>query len=481
MSKRMTFDRLFLDKEFQTIKGASNRSILLLTAILLFTFLALGHVLGGFKKLKKSMNNPYTNWVNVGDDYHTKRGGGNKKLQEDIDALKVEFDITSVKAYQRHYLTAFTKGMVKEQRIEMRNVALDDPMYEVIVARENIIYSYENTDAYCGLIITQSTLDRLGGSPEGVDNYIYTIYDTGDKYMNYPIKYIVKELPNDVDVVISDRMMALYQGGGPSGFYDTNKSRKISFLAKQNKEAEYLNELEQVISTDIEGKVNILGDDYIKVSCFTEESKTITERTAFQNEIAAKSALLPYQEYQCEETPIDFDEDYFSYNFNSLDKIRAFKKHAKSFGVTVPIHQVEAKDNFVIVSNIAWTFILLLIMFSAATVILFINNILKNHLEKIKSNLGTLKAFGLSEKRIKSLYLKIVIRFYIIAAAGALVLTIIYYFIMKSVFGKAFLFDMWNPIYIILYGVILIIIIAFFTKMIKNILFKSPGDLIYNR
>ncbi|MFT5956060.1 MAG: ABC-type antimicrobial peptide transport system permease subunit, partial [Cyclobacteriaceae bacterium] len=124
----------------------------------------------------------------------------------------------------------------------------------------------------------------------------------------------------------------------------------------------------------------------------------------------------------------------------------------------------------------------LLIIFSIVSICFYLYNLLKNHLQKIKPNLGTFLAFGLDTKILFSLYRELLLSFIVKAIGLSLAISfgiLLVFSLMTDTFDNYFaLFD-WK-----LLATVVILVGAFymiFKWTIEAILRKTPGDLIYDR
>ena len=75
--------------------------------------------------------------------------------------------------------------------------------------------------------------------------------------------------------------------------------------------------------------------------------------------------------------------------------------------------QIESRDNYNLVTNLTRILSVVLIGFSVLSISLFLSNIFKRHLEKIKMNIGTFKAFGIDNKTLQFIYFKYLRSIYI--------------------------------------------------------------------
>ena len=153
--------------------------------------------------------------------------------------------------------------------------------------------------------------------------------------------------------------------------------------------------------------------------------------------------------------------------------------------------QIESKENYNFVSKLTLIISIFLICFSILSIVFFIINVLKSHIEKIRKNLGTFKAFGLSNKSLIRIYIFMALRFLFIACVIAFVTSYLlgnfgFIRMLLSLFNTALeeqqkYFDLLNWVtYLVIPLIILIngVIVRF---SLAGILSRSPGDLIYSR
>ena len=198
---------------------------------------------------------------------------------------------------------------------------------------------------------------------------------------------------------------------------------------------------------------------------------------------------------------VEFHNDYLCINFrkNGLDSVESFSKYVlKNLNgenvkeeiniIAVDSGAVKEKKNFNYIAKMTLLISLLLIVFSILAISLFISNLLKTHLNKVKMNLGTFKAFGLSDKESINIYLRIMLNFIFTGIVFSLVIAYALGKIIEKVFSSYLniedqtayfrLFDVRT--YLLLFIIISVAtVVSYFN--IKKILSKTPGDLIYNR
>jgi len=119
---------------------------------------------------------------------------------------------------------------------------------------------------------------------------------------------------------------------------------------------------------------------------------------------------------------------------------------------------------------------------------IFLSNILSTHLNKIKMNIGTFKAFGIDIKRI---YLGMMYIFVLLPLLVSLIIAGILgylgsvYFLIKilSPFSveRNLYFDLFDSYTLISVIVLIVVNYLAFSVIINRIFRMSPGDLIYDR
>jgi len=215
-----------------------------------------------------------------------------------------------------------------------------------------------------------------------------------------------------------------------------------------------------------------------------------------------KNKILRVFDYDLAEDPVnEIHNDYLCINFkkNGLDSIESFSKYifsnlneenAKGEAniISVDSGSVKEKKNFNYISKTTLLIALLLVVFSILAISLFISNLLKNHLNKVKMNLGTFKAFGLSNQQSVKIYMQIMMRFIFIGIFISLIIASLIGSLVEVFFGKwlniedqSDYFKLLDTNTFILIAIIIFVSAYVSNINIKRILSKTPGDLIYNR
>jgi len=204
--------------------------------------------------------------------------------------------------------------------------------------------------------------------------------------------------------------------------------------------------------------------------------------------------------------------DRLSINLDNLTNVEELREYIlKKHELEIDLSQVRALKNYNFVATLTFILSLALILFSVISISFFVTNLLDTHLDKIKMNLGTFKAFGLDNESLQNIYRNMMLEIVAKAASiGFIIATflgmlyfcrfLLYFFIsLQQLFfdiqsnsieacdngwlslscEKYFhILNLWTLFALLIIGLFIYITINF---VIKKILQKSPGDLIYNR
>ena len=182
------------------------------------------------------------------------------------------------------------------------------------------------------------------------------------------------------------------------------------------------------------------------------------------------------------------DPEYFSFSFNSLDSIIPFEKYLeKKHKLKIDMSTIEAKKNFNFFNKLSILLSVSLILFSVFSIYIFTTNLVNNHIDKTKRNLGTLKAFGLGNDSVIFIYTLISSLLVISAFTIAYLLS---FLIGNSVLEV--LIDLSNIVVDdikytninIIYLIVAFVVVPIFSISLRiwtKLKDATPGDLIYER
>lgn len=185
-----------------------------------------------------------------------------------------------------------------------------------------------------------------------------------------------------------------------------------------------------------------------------------------------------------------------SINFNDLEHVSQFSRNfSKTTFIQLDLDKIKSLENYSFITLLTIVLAIVLIIFSFISINIYIYNIVSNHLNKIKMNLGTFKAFGIE---VKSIYYIMLFLFVFLTEGFAIIFCVIIgrsHLVYKLLtIGNSNINSEFNYFYIGGWGssyndwgppivIILMFVVSFSTSLftINSILKESPGNLIHGR
>lgn len=519
--------RLFVRREGKVVLGQRFSNVWILTLVLSATFIAIAFSNGSLNYLKFKMDDPFINWVDIQNEYSEGDYDGLKfALNDPMTAEEYHYqDYQS--DYQFSYFF-FGKEDNLNQYLRCRFFGeLKSELVEAILGDENVVNGWAIEDISVlgdnsiGVIITEETLEKLGydKAPSYIDLYSYSPgadtlgFDLDHDRARAPIPVlgVVKKLPGNVDLIGSKYF---YEQATNDLTHPFNLSRpeygsSLSYYVPASVDLpEFKEYLEANLKEFWPGREFELDEygfypqEMISYSYSTGGGQAVS---TFLN-VKTGEEVIPYNVVRKTDAAIkdkyaDRDvhriydyvfrdhqlstEAYISVHFLDLNKVREFENFVNRFRVKIEMSQINAKENFNAVSIMANILSWAMIAFAIICIVLFLINLLKSYFQKVKRNIGTFKAFGISNSELIKIYLLITLS--LVCFSIVISLAVVYLIqIMLPVIGimKDGCFNylsLWSPK--TLYSIIIIIGASVFTvwKVISTMLKLTPGDLIYDR
>lgn len=529
--------KVFIKREGKVVLGKNYANLWLLTIVLAATFVAIAFSSGSMLYLEDKMKDPFINWVDI--DYNSNSAGDFDGLMYDLGAPDVqeEYHFSDYQADKQfnyfffgktddltQYLSVrffgdFQSGIIesildKDGKNSKKNV-VDD----VVISDLSLLGSYS-----LGIIMTKEALKKLGYDrcPAYVDLYAYcpgadtvgirTIDDRAR--VPIPIIGLVNHLPGNKDFIAS------------RAFYE-QKTNDIMYPLNLNK-PEYGHSLMYFVPADVEmcEFEEVVKSAFAKVApnvgySFDPYSFYPSDQLSYKNTmiIGGKECPSSYvkiistdgTEFSYDTTMAVNDEimsalsakdvhrlfdytfsdhyvsgqDYISVHFNDLDKIQDFEKMVNKREIKIEMAQINAKENFnevrLMANILSWS----MIAFAIVCIILFIVNLLQSYFQKVKKNLGTFKAFGISNRELIGIYMLIMITLVFVA----IVLSLSFVYLVQIVMpvlgilkeGQYNFLCLWNGKTLCSVAIILVASFVTVLKVMGVMLRQTPGDLIYDR
>ncbi len=522
--------KLFLRREGRIVLGKNLSNVWLLTLVLTATFLAIAFSNGSLIFLEDKMKDPFINWVDI----------KNNNQDKDFDALEEEL-VLPENAETYHY-----KGVEYGYEFgyffyENENIGwnykylicrffgqLNSELVAAILSEDNVVNQWAITSVdeipsnSLGIIITEKALNSLGykvppayldlaSHSAGADLIGIKTHD-GRARAPLPILGVVKRLPGNVDMISSSRFYQ--QNFNKVHTFNLNKeqyARSLCYFVPSDVNLiEFEDDLKEFLSKETSVSFAIDDEGFYPEDQFSYKNHQIVGgEDVYANYVrivVTDTLCLDYpvirsvnegimKKYASRDVhrlyPYFYDEGssnvgaYLSVHFVDLNNIRAFQSFVNDFGVEIEMSQINAKENFNSVRLMAGVLSWAIIAFAIVCILLFIVNLLQSYFQKVKRNIGTFKAFGISNYELYKVYLLIIV--FLVVASIVLSLSIVLTIqIMLPLFG-IMKEGTYNYLSLAgpktLYSIIFIIGSALYAvyRLMSNMLKSTPGNLIYDR
>lgn len=504
--------KLFLDKEGKELRGKKNFNFIILAVIFLFSIVSIGFGSASLNYLDFKMNDPFVNWIKIVLNQQT--ATSDKIPLSDFLNNKSNQTQYQFSAPEDNYiLNMFFVNSQSGRNIQMTGIRIaPGKLMDKILGNDNCIEKTDRSfmDGDLGIILTLESAERLGYNKENLPSFVYLsrTYDipscesvglanehNGYFYVAFPVVAIVKQLPGMNSFLFTNRFFRDCCSSVETTWDITDpiNNKSLTFVGEKE-DIERLNTLlsnKYAMSGNVEPYRESWNGDLYKVT-FMSKGSSLDDCTAFYNKIVNENQseltsvvrlydFVPITNYELDRP------SSISVQIDDLDAIRTFQEAlSKQCGINLEMTNVEAKENFNFVQRMGNVLSICIIFLSLLFICFFIYFMLSTHFQKIQMNLGTFKAFGISNKTIFFIYnillLRITLFAYLIAFLLVLACSLILNQFTSMQAGTDFYWiDIFTWQNVVLLCMSLFATIATSTIVARNMLANTPGDLIYNR
>ena len=515
------FFRLFVKREWKVILGRSYSNLWLLVAMLTATFMAIAFSSASLKYLSDKMNDPFIKWVDIKNSYGEGDFIGLENALNDPENGE-RFNYNS---YQSDYYFSYMFFGREENMLQYFQCRffqdLKTDLVAAILSDDNVVNAQKVADLEAlpyettGIIITKAALSKLGYDEApayldlchysvGADTLGFSLYDNEFARIPVPVLGVVKRLPSNVDIISTK---FFYEQENNDNTYPFNLSCNRSyaeslryFLPETVNEEDFVRSLNDAAAVQSSVPFNIDSYSFYKPEIIpfvpgrfislvgeSEEPLLPFETMAIHESILSEWGGQGVQRvFDYQFSPYEVSEKtYLSVYFNKLNNIRQFEQFVNEFNVKIDMSQINSKENYNAVSIMANILSWAIIVFAIVCIILFIVDLLKSYFQKVKRNIGTFKAFGVSNRRMTEIYVLIVgVTMVIAIIISLLVTTLVQSSLSWAGFLKEGVYNYLDLATAKTVATVFIIIIASLATVycvMGNLLKQTPGDLIYDR
>ena len=533
--------KLFIRREGRMVTGRHYSKVWLLTAVLFIVFLAIAFANGSLNYLDFKMNDPFIKWVEIKKDFS--EDGKFQLLSEKLskDETKQTYHFHSYSYDYERSVFLFGKSdlnhvYLKAHFFDINNIDL----IEAILGKDNLIVGLGPGEVKgidkrsIGVILTGKTLSRLGykTAPAYVDLYQYSggASNLGFKEIDgrvrvpIPVLGVVKRLPGNVDLVSFTSLYRQLYGPVLNMNNEDYAASLCYFVPLDVDEDEFDSKLQSILEAETSIPFIIDSDSYDPRELYSWRNEVtgvdpddgyVYHHLGFRQVYTDTLRLDPFvcsrvneaimreygdrdvkrifkYNYSSERLPIG---DYLSIQFDDLKAIKPFAEGlVNDCGLEVEMSQINAKENFQAVSTMGIMLSVVMLVFAVFCILLYLVNLLRSYLQKIKRSIGTFKAFGISNAELAKVYLAIMLFMVSVSLVVSLTLVTLIQIVLPIIgvvrdggFGylslwRCSVIDAFPPI-ITIVAIIFVLVAAIVTVQLvmKNMLSATPGDLIYDR
>lgn len=515
--------QLLIRRESKEVLGRGYANLWLLTLMLAAMFISIAFSNGSLDYLSYKMNDPFTNWVNISNGFGSSQFERFHRTIED-PAIQEHYRFSDVQADKQFSLTFIGKGGASHYLQNRFFGNIQSPLVQAILSEDNVVggcaIDIDRLDCHTvGFIITEDALAKLGYTPKTAPAYIYHLSSSvgadtlGVELIDdifapapFPVLGVVKRLPGNMDMIAARYFFEQFNNDQIYPFDLNNREyqRSLIFFADGSVDGDMIKRAAIEAAPDsLKSAIGVVPDTYgsyaklatwkhgqiytlvvddvnlVSLDAIRQIAEGVTE--AFRDKADVKRL------YDYNGTDYNLGEyDFLSVNFATLDSIRPFETYAKDgFNVQIEMSQVNAKENFNAVSIMANILSWAMIVFSMVCIIMFIINMLQSYFVKVKRNLGTFKAFGMSTQSLISVYALIIVCILLCATVLALAFTwgtqelLPLLGIMKD--GEFNYLSLWSSKTLWASAIVIVATLATVRLVMGRMLRSTPGDLIYDR
>ncbi len=538
MNNNKEFFRLFFNRELKPLVGTKMSNLFILVVMLFTTFTVIGFAEGSLGYLERKMKDPFINWVHVLPGYMD--GSRLNSIIRSLNSEKIKetYQVSSTNGYFRFQPNFYDYNVIREyyatgqldttqiHPLVSRTMESDDPILGQVFDDGNLIRGVPYANPMdIGFIVTESALDRLNYPSH--TRYLWMDIPAIDREKGnmqvrraipVPVRGVVTSLPGLASLASTEYffLQRYDQQTGRNPFNPMNENTLIlAFFGSrekanalvddlkgffQNKEDVYGYRLGNISSPEkrdhgLESEHFLISVHFlpgnIPIRILDEIFRDIYNGPDLHNYQASLYRMHDYGRKAGRPRPPTFGYDRISVHFASLDNLREFSIMLfDQHNLQIDMAQIESRENYFFVSGLTRVISIVLILFSIVSVLLFVGHLLKKHLEGIKRNLGTFKAFGLSNRLVINTYVWIVL--FILGSSTLIALAVSALFgylggmrillvLFRTPIEPGRYFDL-NSLFLLaallLLAVFSVIVLRWITRRILD---KTPGDLIYER
>lgn len=491
--------KLFLQKERKQLFGRYYLNLMMLIGVFLIAIISIGFSMASTAYLQKKMSDPFVTCVDI--TVRQRNSKGIECLREFIENPDHQKKFAYRHPEQQYFLQhKFYSAEDRPVSLDGLSFQVESPMDTAVLSANNIIRSRLQPleDDEFGIILSQSALKKLRLTDEitVLRQHYETSLDAEGSFA-VPILAIVRELPYQCDF-FATKAYAMHDTYDEADYFAVNNlsyANRLYVLFPEDEEIDGISSRFDEIWQD--------GEEMPYFIPWQSNYILYTYRTNAENRVRLFDSI--YSEIQKEHPQsiraFNFDQCvvgkdwipqkpelylcYFEANDSLQYKVEAFKNQLeKDVNYKLDMSKINNLKNLAHIQQMGKTLSFSIVAIAIIFIMVFIYFLLSMHFRKIQRNLGTFKAFGVSNLTLVGIYLLIMLEMILIAFACAFGIAMIIESLVNAHMPQEGMYERlmnMNCRNVILLILSISIAIASTLLVAYRILRHTPGDLIYNR
>ena len=511
-----TYIRVFAKNEFISVVSGGRKFILLIL-IASVSLWSIGFSSGASRYLKTKMDSPFVKFLKVDIPFQLAQKQSYIDELEKVmalDKLKSSFDVHGISltsfTFESFYIKenkASVQGVRKSETAKIQMMTADNPMY-AFMKSDGLFKNDQYLDlsnAPHSIVVTEEYLRTLGYLEQFPAFLDFRFRGVGNEEFSVPIGIagVVSQLPNKCDILCTEKLFPHITGFTEYSILDPNATAHLN---------EFIIYTEEPINTKKTEVYELDSQGLVQQTIRTGKSYYVfpTDDKANWQELESELTKIIGQYRRVynfnsigqSDTTLNVIYDKLVIEMSSLEKVnqlremmlsinknfKSLSSDQKKIAMVIDMDVIESRNNFVTFNSVSRVLSRVLVLISIGFIIVIVIQTLLQHINKNAKNIGTLKAFGMSNRVIGLTY--VLISFVIIAIVYLSAAGILFFaadFTTEGVLRMVKLDTGGDSLYNFR---VLLTYLPFFTVLplvivgltiwlkIRN---ETPGDLIYER
>ena len=501
--------KLFLDKEGKELQGKHSFNFFVLVAIFAVAIFSIGFGSASMKYLQFKMEDPFINWVDIVVRQKVLDKNSKMPLEQFLNDSTLRSKVQFESPEANYLLNIDFRHQSKAKNIQLQGRSIDShsSILPKILDASNVIVnrSLPLSDQELGLIVTQGTLNDLGYTETPAFIYLALSYDdescdelgiAGGVNGNYPVAFpvvaVVKQLPGMNSFLFTTRFLQDCSANNKTSFDITDEENcQVLKIVGEDSQIDAIKALVQdkgFTASKSQYRLSWVNQSELSVEANVDElddDLLYTYNKLFNGLENSHPDIVRVYDFQPIQSFLLDDPAYYSVQIKNLANVKLFQSELyEKCGIKLEMTSIDQKNNFQFVQRMGNILSICIIFIAVLFICFFIYFMLSTHFQRIQRNLGTFKAFGISNSILYYIYIVLLLRItvaaFAISIAFAWLCNVVLNLMTQIEAGYNWIEVLvWQNALLLFLAIVAAIVASYWVARVK--LQHTPGDLIYNR